>query len=1712
MIVNKNTGEALFIGGIDNDSNPAFIKRGDYIYALNIVENTTSEEHRYFLSNEEGFTLFSDFLEKKPKNIILNMTNINSIVIVFSITVNDKLETTSSQIGYIKDNIYYEVLDDTNPIYWKAGYYDINKLSNYTQPGLLNFNINYQIQTFARTNFNNDIIVYWVDDINTPKVININIDYSLYENQFQNIERDLQIFKKYDLPSIRLDSIIEGGELLAGTYQFACRYVNKDNSKSPFSLISNNCNIIKTNRDIPKEIEGANFDYIYINRAIKLFITNIDNYNDYLEIAVIRYKGSASEIESFVFAKIPIKDTLPYTTIIFDGKQRLYDISLQEILEQNVYYENSKVIHHKDNRLFLANLKSSKNIDLQPIANKLILRYEIKDMTIDLNSTTPVDEDSFSYLSDKASFYFRGYAREEVYSFAIVGITETGEETFAFHIPAKFIVDKSLYSKSGNKWYYPSGSGILGIYESEEIYSERGVYFDENGNDLYGKPIRHWVMPSHALERIVEGDNKTFRVLGIKIINLKEVLDAYPEIRKRLKKIILVREKRDKPSKRGIYYMGMANPLLFQDGFSKGSHKGYLYNTDKTINLGDSDIEIADRPGTFVISPFHGNVHIHDGNRVCFYNGRFTYQTHARFLERNKFTNTDYFGLLTSEECDCGDGPIPRRSMVSLNYNAINPNLPELYSQFSFWDDYTGNGFDWSVTETNEEKKYDAVSKHTWFNSGVFDGFESAIGTFTFPIPPNDGINFDNNSTPDFWWGKPTGSRVYVDKYIYIRTGVGQVIQDYLDGPVDSVGGYGEPSSPDFNYDLPFLLAWSGISSNLDATKNFAFYSPETIFYDTVYIPINSVVKPIYNVYSKPFLQADNREQHGKNGALIKDKDKDFIKGFYKFENVNRVLNGEERRSPYYCIHFNWFITDDAPDNNTVNNNPITLSQLAHYYDYNTHNGGMHWNEIIYYMPVQTNDIVYTPDHVTNYLKYYVYNTIYKLNMYDSENTILLTSNTDLKFPELFIPMYVYLGDSYYYQNDLENSYQIGGLEFSYAHQQSYNNVYIANYYNFPDRILDWGQNVHIRINLNNLYYFQVPTNKIVYISLISNEPYYCYRHRNVTEDFYISDKIYTVPDVNVEEEDSRLVNRYIYLIDSRNKNQYGQLDTNEYVYVDEFYNDIDYKLPAISNDYTDPQLSILKRLSNSSSYLILNGDVYLSMFYYRNSIRIPMYNTMHENVYYGGFNRLKDERGAELRGGHFYPVESEINCWFRHRPINIGDNKEYLGQGPKHFPMGTFREALEPRSREYNQVGYNIQYSFQNDKKIFFLKPKDFEIVSEFRNRIIYSNQYLEGDKEDRMRQFEVDAYQDLPKHKGQITNLFTIGNDMYAQTENSIFALFVNPNEMLGNNNAITLGTTGVFVRPPIELSSGQTNTGGTLHKSSCINTPQGYFFVDYNSKKAFLFTGQFIEVSALGLSGFFDRYLRFKGDYINNICNPDGNGIISVYDKLNNRILVSIHNNKEYEKYVTLSFSLNNKKWKSFHSYKISQAVRYNNNVLLTDNVLYQNGIYLNIDGKYGTYYRNETYPFIIEICLNDKEPYTKIFDNISFDLEILNEIYNDILYTKRDKIIFDFLDEVEYYNSYQKSDTIKFKVYNPNDLLMDELDTNVKYYNNYYNIKIQTSVTKDNEEDIFNISNKQNIEYTNRFKDKYLVAKFICYNKKDYLYLLKRLLYSYRINTR
>jgi len=403
--------------GLDMDSSVNQVQKGKLSYALNAaLENfdANSVSYQNEPSNElclnfpAGYHVIGNhFIQEKNKHIFFLANP----------------ETGDSEIGYMDNNdcVYHTLCSETTT----------GETVCANSP-CLNFNINYPIHKAVHKITNCTTEVYWTDGLNPRRYINIEqVPYiTIYGDSPASSVCDptveavldcnkLKVQPNFSIPSIEITGTPVGGDLVAGTYQFAIQYCNASgDGYTSYYSVTNPTAIANT------DITTPDFNY-RVGKSIELSIGNIDitGYFQYFNLAVIKTINNGTSVELVGTYNIEDKTT----TAVYTGQNvTQIPLSLGDILEKFPYYDIAQDVTSVQDYIVWDNLTSVDRINYQSIANNITLQWETYKL--------PAGND---YSDPFYTANLRGYLRDEVYAFEIVFLLDNGKQTDGFHIPGR---------------------------------------------------------------------------------------------------------------------------------------------------------------------------------------------------------------------------------------------------------------------------------------------------------------------------------------------------------------------------------------------------------------------------------------------------------------------------------------------------------------------------------------------------------------------------------------------------------------------------------------------------------------------------------------------------------------------------------------------------------------------------------------------------------------------------------------------------------------------------------------------------------------------------------------------------------------------------------------------------------------------------------------------------------------------------------------------------------------------------------------------------------------------------------------------------------------------------------------------------------------------------------------------------------------------------
>ena len=477
----QNNNISQFNGGLHTDNSLIDSPKGTYRFALNSVNETELGDFG-FISNEESneqcASLTTGYIPIGKCYIGDNET------VIFSVSADNSI----SEIGILDNNCNY------TPI--------VNDVYSIPEDKL-NFKVEYQIQATYRLRKGCEKTIYFTDNLNKPRYFNFN-KLSNFKNSdgtwnsskfnLQKTYEKIPVFEKIDV----LDS---GGNLEAGSYNIAIQYVDENLNATEWITVSN---IIKIYNDLSNksysEINGSinsavdYLNYPQTNKAIRVNFesSSLDKDFLYYRLAIIESNNGSGLVSKVVYT-----ENIPTTKnfYIYTGSNGVSYGSEEEILQFTNIIEKAGSIEQIENRLILGNITGNQTnfCKLQKYASRI--KADCITKTVKLNDISDLSNPK----NPLQNINGLGYMPGEIYSFGIVYLFEDNTTSPVYHIPGRnpnlsetttFTQGDNVYPMSYNN---VSQNTIYTPGQSCDFEDYWGV--DSEGETLTGKYVRHHRFP-----------------------------------------------------------------------------------------------------------------------------------------------------------------------------------------------------------------------------------------------------------------------------------------------------------------------------------------------------------------------------------------------------------------------------------------------------------------------------------------------------------------------------------------------------------------------------------------------------------------------------------------------------------------------------------------------------------------------------------------------------------------------------------------------------------------------------------------------------------------------------------------------------------------------------------------------------------------------------------------------------------------------------------------------------------------------------------------------------------------------------------------------------------------------------------------------------------------------------------------------------------------
>jgi len=401
----------------------------------------------------------------------------------------------------------------------------------------LNFKTTNLIKGASKSNFDCTRSVYWDDGLNPTRYLNIdrvpyikkprrNTGQDCYVDEFTDrLDCEaLRIAPLITVPCIKVSKASTGGTLPNGSYQVTIAYSVQG--------------IKVTDYFIPSNIQSI-FSHTDVAGAIEVTFETLDqDYNEF-ELVLVSYVK-----ENITARKIGNYSTRTKRVLIDKLDPALPVVQVERIPIRTPAYERSDNLLELNGYIIRNGIYTKSDFNYQPQANDIQARW--------VGVEVPAD------------YYVKGgnvqsYLRDEVYSFFIRWVYNTGEKSASYHIPGRDVLGNEFSPAGGRdaienlidgaepalNWEVKDTSSITSltqynipegtvVAEGEMAYWESSEKYPDNRPDIWGdlcgKPIRHHKMPDNGTTHIYNPITNKIVVLGVKFLNITHPLDINGEI------------------------------------------------------------------------------------------------------------------------------------------------------------------------------------------------------------------------------------------------------------------------------------------------------------------------------------------------------------------------------------------------------------------------------------------------------------------------------------------------------------------------------------------------------------------------------------------------------------------------------------------------------------------------------------------------------------------------------------------------------------------------------------------------------------------------------------------------------------------------------------------------------------------------------------------------------------------------------------------------------------------------------------------------------------------------------------------------------------------------------------------------------------------------------------------------------------------------------
>jgi len=376
--------------------------------------------------------------------------------------------------------------------------------------------INGPTQVEGRKNWAGERVIYFANSTGARR-INLDVEMPAGDTDFDKIT---SLFLEYDLPKVTYVGERTTGQLTTGVYQLAARLLTDSGAATSFGINTNPIPVVQSSLQSARQDVVGNPPQTQTSKSVEVQISNIDTSFKYVQLGILTYVGDSNTPVFTVTNRITTNGASSLNYTYRGAPDDSENITTGDFVASGIQYSTGEFVAQKDGTLLLGSPAEQElpDIDWNRVAQGITAKYTIKEIPYAENISCTAenfdDIENYSLIETSSSSMdqgyknpvtcelYKGYRRDEVYSFTFTPVFTSGVHGPTVHIPAPH---SSNTSATG---------GNLGTYISEEKYP------DDRYAGLQGLGLRLHKFPTAVEEPIISGNvttsNCKLRVLGVK--------------------------------------------------------------------------------------------------------------------------------------------------------------------------------------------------------------------------------------------------------------------------------------------------------------------------------------------------------------------------------------------------------------------------------------------------------------------------------------------------------------------------------------------------------------------------------------------------------------------------------------------------------------------------------------------------------------------------------------------------------------------------------------------------------------------------------------------------------------------------------------------------------------------------------------------------------------------------------------------------------------------------------------------------------------------------------------------------------------------------------------------------------------------------------------------------------------------------------------------